>query len=144
MTDPLLAEMRRALFAEFGAIAMYGLFSRSKRDMELTELLSGFVAEEETQIGELRGLMTRLGGRPPARRLRRRIAPAILYLLSRVLGDRLPLRMCLESEEIVARWYAGFAAHLARAGSPDEARVCESLSVTKRRHALALQAWVAR
>jgi hypothetical protein len=52
--------------------------------------------------------------------------------------------MCLESEEIVAGWYAGFAAHLHRAGSSDEARVCEALSVTKRRHALALQAWVAR
>lgn len=136
--------MRRALFAEFGAVAMYGHLARSKRDAELSELLSGFVAEEEAQITRLRGLMTRLGGRPPARRLRRRVAPLILYLLSRVVGNRLPLRMCLESEEIVSRWYAEFAVHLARDGSPGEARVCEALSITKRRHALALQAWVAR
>jgi hypothetical protein len=142
--DPLLAQMRLALFAEFGALAMYGRLCRSRRDRELSELLSGFRAEEEAQIVQLRALMQRLGGRPPARRRRREIAPAILHLASFVVGSRLPLRLCLESEETVARWYAGFAAHLAREGAPDEARVCEALSVTKQRHALALRAWVAR
>ena len=142
--DPLLDEMRLALSAEFGALAMYSYLSRPRSDPELSDLLAGFHAEEVEQIAKLRALIERLGGRPPKRRRRRAIAAGVLYGLTRIIGNGLALRLCLESEETVSRWYAGFALHLARAGSAEEARTCESLAVTKRRHALALQAWVER
>jgi hypothetical protein len=136
--------MRLALFAEFGALALYGYLARSGRDVELAELLTRFRIEEEQQIVHLRALIESLGGRPPTKRWRRRMAAWMLALCSRVGGGRLALRLCLESEETVSRWYARFAVHLARTGLADEARTCEALSVTKRRHALALRAWVER
>jgi hypothetical protein len=52
--------------------------------------------------------------------------------------------LCLESEETVARWYAHYAIHLVRTGRAEEARACETLGLTKHRHALALQAWIER
>jgi rubrerythrin len=142
--DPLLDEMRLALFAEFGALALYSFLSRSRRDPELSDLLAGFRAEEVEQIAKLRALIERLGGRAPRRRRRRDLAAGALYGITRIVGAGLALRLCLESEETVSGWYAGFALHLARVGSLEEARTCESLAVTKRRHALALQAWVER
>ena len=142
--DSLLADMHRALLAEFGAHAVYGYLPRRTADAELSHLLGGFREEEEQQIERLRGLILALGGRPPVRSARRRFAAWLLYLSTWVGGRRLALRLCLESEETVSRWYAHYAAHLGEAGFADHARTCGSMSVTKRRHALALQAWVAR
>ncbi len=141
---PLLADMHLALLAEFGALSMYGYLSRRARDVELSGLLARFRHEEEEQIDCLRGLMQELGGRPPARSLRRRLAAWLLYLATWIGGTRIALRLCLESEETIARWYAQYARHLVRAGLVEHAGTCEALSVTKRRHALALQAWVGR
>jgi rubrerythrin len=123
---------------------MYSCLARSRRDAELSDVLAGFRAEEEEQIVKLRALIEHLGGRAPTRRWRREMAARILYGISRVVGNRLVLRLCLESEETVSHGYSDFAAHLAREGLAEEARTCEALSVTKRRHALALQAWIGR
>lgn len=136
--------MHLALLAEFGAHAMYGLLSQRSADAELSSLLVRFREEEEQQITRLRGLMLALGGSPPTRSRRRRFAARLLYLTTWIGGRRLAMRLCLESEETIARWYAQYAVHLGEAGFVEHARTCGALSLTKRRHALALQAWVAR
>jgi hypothetical protein len=142
--DALLADMHLALLAEFGAQAMYGYLSRNSGDVELAGLLSRFHAEEADQIERLRSVITALGGRSPRRSRRRRFAAWLLSLTTWVGGQRLALRLCLESEETIARWYAHHAVYLGEAGLADHARTCGALSVTKRRHAQALQAWVGR
>jgi len=142
--DPLLDDMRLALLSEFGARAMYGHLSRTRRDPELAALLARFCVEEDEQIAKLRALMTALGARPAATSRRRRLAAWLLHLAGRVGWRRFALRLCLESEETVARWYAHYAVHLARTGRAEEARACETLGLTKHRHALALQAWIER
>jgi len=136
--------MHLALLSEFGAHSMYGFLARRSDDAELSELLARFQAEEEEQIGRLRALILALGGTAPTRSRRRRFAAWLLYLAAGIGGRRLAMRLCLESEETVGRWYAHYAAYLGEAGLADHARTCGSLSLTKRRHALALQAWVAR
>jgi rubrerythrin len=140
----LLDDMRSALRSEFGARAMYGFLSRRIPDRELADLLGRFEVEEAEQVDRLRHLMSDLGGRPAARSLRRRTAAWLLYLGTWVGARRIALRLCLESEETVSRWYAHFAQVLEGEGADDHARTCRDLATTKLRHALALQAWVAR
>ena len=134
--------MRETLFAEFGALAIYGHLSRSRADPELAALLETFRDEEREQIERLRDLLERLGRRAPARRLRRRIVPWMLACAARCGFRDLALRACLWSEETVSRWYLQHAVRLGVAGLLDAARTCEQLSSTKQRHALALRAWV--
>lgn len=136
--------MHLALLAEFGAHALYGFLAQRSGDVELSSLLVRFRAEEEEQIDRLRKLIVALGGSPPARSLRRRLAAWLLYLTTWFGGRRIAMRLCLESEETIARWYAQYAVYLGEAGFAGHARTCGALSLTKRRHALALQAWVAR
>ena len=136
--------MHLALLAEFGAHAMYGFLSRRAGDPELSNLLARFGAEEAEQIEKLRALMLALGGDPPTHSSRRRLAARLLYVSTWLGGRRLAMRLCLESEETIARWYAQYAVFLGEAGFVEHARTCGALSLTKRRHALALQAWVAR
>ena len=142
--DALLVDMHLALLAEFGAHSMYGFLARRPEDPELAGLLARFRAEEEEQIDRLRALILALGGTAPAGSRRRRFAAWLLYLSTWIGGRRFAMRLCLESEETVARWYAHYAAYLGEAGLAEHARTCGALSLTKRRHALALQAWVAR
>jgi rubrerythrin len=142
--DPLLADMRMALLAEFGAHAIYGCLARSRRDSELSDLLERFRDEEREQIERLRALIESLGGRPPRGHFRRKIVPFLLGVAAGLGLRRLALRSCLDSEETVSRWYRQYAVALARAGDLASARVCEALAETKQRHAFALLAWVAR
>jgi hypothetical protein len=136
--------MHLALLSEFGAHAIYGFLSRRSGDAELSNLLARFRAEEAEQIEKLRGLMFALGGDPPTHSTRRRLAARLLYVSTWIGGRRLAMRLCLESEETVARWYAQYAVFLGETGFVEHARTCGALSLTKRRHALALQAWVGR
>jgi hypothetical protein len=143
--DPaFLDDVRRAMRAEIGARAFYGALARSSRDRELASLLAGFHEEELEQIERLRALLGELGHRAAIRGRRRAASARLLALATRFGARRIALRLCHESESTVARWYLGFAAYLARAGRFDHARTCEALSLTKRRHALALEAWVPR
>ena len=136
--------MHLALLAEFGARAMYGFLARRSGDDELSSLLARFHGEEEEQIDRLRSLIAALGGSPPSRSRRRRFAAWLLYLTTWIGGRRLAMRLCLESEETIAHWYGQYAVYLGEAGFAEHARTCGTLSLTKRRHALALQAWVSR
>ena len=138
--------MRQALLAELGARAVYPRLSASVPDAELARLLARFHQEEIEQVETLRALLTALGARPPRTSRRRALAAFALGFASRYgafLGARrIALRLCHESETTVARWYGAYAAYLVRAGEPAHARTCEALALTKRRHALALGAWV--
>ena len=134
--------MKRALLAEFGARAIYRRLARLVRDKELALLLAGFADEELAQIELLRTTMEALGAVPRARSIRRTLLANALAVTAPVIGPRLALRICEDAEETRARWYAHFNEYLLRCGELELAKSCAHLSVTKQRHAQALQAWV--
>ncbi len=138
----LLREMSVALLAELGARRMYRRLARSERDRELAELLLGFEAEENVQVRTLSGLIVDLGGTPKASSLRRNLLADSLALTTRLGMRRMVLRICAQAEDQRARWYMHFGEVLLDLGRRAEAQICSQLALTKRRHALALQAWV--
>lgn len=140
----LLANMRQALLAEMGACAIYARLARRTPDAELGEVLGQFHREECEQIEALRHLMSTLGARSKARSLPRSTAAWLIALSTRVGGMPLALRLCLESERTVERWYCEFAHYLGQSGERDLVATCEALACTKGRHARALAAWVER
>jgi len=138
----VLADMREALLAEFGALATYRLLARRTADESLRPLLWSFYRDELRQIARLRDVMRSLGGNPRRRSLRRLIAARLLSISARLYGPRFALRVCMEAERSVSRWYARYANVLARSGELEAARHCAELSAQKRSHAIALQTWV--
>lgn len=141
----LLADMRLALLAEFGARSLYGRLTRRVRDPELAQVLARFHEDETSTIETLRGLLGDLGAERIPTHSRRRAALAwCLACASRGRSSSLALRACLDSEVVIARWYGEYARYLAQAGCLAHARTCEELSGTKLRHARILEAWVPR
>lgn len=138
----LLAEMVYALRSEFGAQYVYPALARRTRDAELAAVLERLHAESCEQVEKLRALMSSLGARPAKHRFRRALAARVLAFASILTGMRLPLRICSDAESSVSRWYAGYAAYLARIGEPENARICQELSTAKLRHAQTLETWV--
>lgn len=138
----VLADMREALLAEIGALATYRRLARRTGDESLRPLLLSFYRDELRQIARLRDVMRSLGGNPRRRSLRRYIAARLLSLSARLYGPRFALRVCMEAERSVSRWYARYAHVLARSGELEAARHCAQLSMQKRNHAIALQTWV--
>ena len=145
MTAPhktLLADMRLALLSEFGAHVVYSRLATCVEDHELRGVLSELAAEEKSQIERLRKIMTSLGGRPRQRSLRRWLAARALVSCRRLFGARFALRVCLDAEWTISRWYAKYAEYLNRVGEGQAARECKDLALIKRRHSRVLQAWV--
>lgn len=140
----LLDDMRMALLAEFGACAIYRVLARTLRDPELATLLAEYAREEDTQVVRVRALLQGLGAQPPLRSRRRQVLAWCLAQSIRCGGRALTLRLCYESEQQLARWYAGHAAYLRRVGLLHEALCAEELSLVKQRHAGGLAAWVRR
>ncbi|MEY4773864.1 MAG: hypothetical protein RIT40_899 [Planctomycetota bacterium] len=140
----LLDDMRVALLAEFGACAIYRVLSRTLRDAELATLLAEYAREEEAQLVRVRALLHSLGAQPPLRSRRRQVLAWCLAQSTRCGGRALTLRLCYESEQQLARWYAGHGAYLRRVGLLHEALCAEELSLVKQRHAGGLAAWVRR
>lgn len=138
----VLADMREALLSELGALATYRRLSRRTQDEELAGLLHAFYRDELRQVAVLRGLMRDLGGRPRRGSMRRAVAARLLSASARLYGPRFALRVCMEAERSVSRWYTRYANVLARSGERDAARRCMELATTKWNHATALQAWV--
>ena len=93
-------------------------------------------------MAALRQLMLGMGGRPRRTSHRRRLLARVLASLSPVLGRRIVLRICLNAEETVARWYGEYAVYLTRLGDHARARTCEELRGMKLLHASALEAWI--
>jgi hypothetical protein len=112
------------------------------RDRELARLLADFALEEDAQIERLRATMQQLGAVPRTRSIRRTLLANALAWTAPVIGKRLALRVCENAEETRARWYAHFNEYLLHSGESELAKQCAHMSLTKQRHAQALQAWV--
>ena len=138
----LIADMRLALLSELGARAAYRGLARREKKEELARLLEQLWQEEKEQVERLRALMTKLGARPRKRSFRRLVAAHILVVCARLFGSRFALRVCLDAEAAVSRWYAEYSHYFAQAGMLEEGLECDALALTKRRHAQILQAWV--
>jgi hypothetical protein len=146
-TDPreltaLLADMRRALRSEHGAAYMYRLLRPVARDPELARVLAEMEREERELIVALRELMGRLGARTRPFSVRRTAGSLLTLGAALVLGRRFALRLCLDAELTVCRWYGEYQAFLASLGYLDAAERLGSLMTTKHRHAQILETWI--
>ncbi|MCY2960380.1 MAG: hypothetical protein NTY35_09460 [Planctomycetota bacterium] len=143
--DPqFAAEFARTLRDEIGANSLYRRLARHDRDAELVRLLQAFVEEGEALETAVRELMLSLGARGRERSVFRWFSARCWGLSARLGFRRFVLRLCVESEEALARRYAGFAHWLARGGETRAARSCEQIATRKAARASALRAWVPR
>jgi hypothetical protein len=134
--------MDDALLSEIGARAIYLHLARRYRRDDFQSLLLRLNEEGAESIARLQALMRDMGGRPRRTSLRRRVLARVLAMLSSVFGLRFVLRICMDAEETVARWYAEYALFLMRLGEIERARTCEDLGRVKSRRAQTLSAWV--
>lgn len=149
--DPAFAaEIARTLRDEKGARALYarlaasGRLERNSRDPELARLLDVFAEEGESIERAVRDLMRDLDVHGRERSVFRWFSARLLALAARCGMLLLVLRLSLESEEVLARRYAGFAHWLAAGGRIPAARACDALAQRKVTRAHALRAWVRR
>jgi rubrerythrin len=138
----LLAELSRALLAEFGARAIYRRLARLVRDPELAQVLARFAEDESQAIADVRGLIQACGARARRRSVRRTLLAECLAWTAPLAGPRPALRICVEAEATRARWYAHLDEHLSHKGAGGMAQTCAALANMKERHAQALQTWV--
>lgn len=138
----LLKDMRLALRSEFGARAIYEDLARGTPDPELRSMLLRLSEEGQENAQRLQELMRSIGGRPRRGSLRRRTLARALALGARVVGVRPVLRICLDAEQTVGRWYHEYGAFFARLGDRGRARLCAELAARKEAHARAVEAWV--
>jgi len=138
----LLSEMRLALLSEIGARSIYDHLGRRAPQDDLQKLLRRLNVEGGESVEALRNLMIGMGGRPRRTSRRRRLLARVLAALSPVFGRRIVLRICLNAEETVARWYGEYAVYLTRLDDHARARTCEELRGVKLLHAGALEAWI--
>lgn len=138
----LVRDMKLALLSEIGARSIYDHLRRHVRDEELRAVLVQLNEEGAESVRRLRELVQELGGRPRRTSFRRRALARALALASRVIGVRIVLRICLNAEETVGRWYQQYALFLLRLDDPERARVCQDLARVKQTHAQTLGAWV--
>jgi rubrerythrin len=136
-------ELLLALRSELGARSLYPWLARRAREPELVEVLSQFAKDTDLQISQLRQLMVGLGCAAPERSRRRALASALIALLTVFFGLRFALRLCVDAEETVARWYERFAHRFAGEGRIELARRVEPWGQVKRRHADVLRAFLA-
>lgn len=138
----LVADMRLALLSEIGARAIYDHLGRRQPPGDLGSLLDELNDTGAESVARLRELMIGLGARPRKTSFRRRALARGLALASRVTGKRIVLRVCMNAEETVGRWYGEYAVFLMRIRDNDRALVCHELAAIKRRNAQVLGAWV--
>ena len=138
----LVRDMKLALLSEIGARSIYDHLGRHVKDEDLRALLAQLNGTGEESVRRLRELMIDLGAQPRTTSLRRRALARGLALASRVTGVRFALRICMNAEETVGRWYQSYGLFLMKLDDPDRARVCQELSQIKRQHAQVLGAWV--
>jgi len=143
--DPAFAaEFARTLRDEIGARAVYRRLARRERDPELVRLFLVFAEEGDAIEHSLRELIRGLEAHGRERSVFRWFSARALSGLARLGLRRFVLRLCLESEEVLARRYAGFAHWLAGGGWIGAARACDQLGSRKATRAHALRAWVPR
>ena len=141
--DPrFVAEVARTLRDEIGARALQGRLSTAGADPELARLYAALESDGAAIEARVRALMAGLGARGRAWSPTRWISSRLLPIVARLGGASFVVRLSAESEEILARRYAGFADWLERTGRPEAARECANLAASKHRRARALRAWV--
>jgi hypothetical protein len=138
----LAQELRSLLLAELGAHAIYGDLARRCGDPQLARLLSQLHDEQAQQVRELREVMQGLGLRPRAASRRRRVLAWLLASARPLIGERLVLRLCAQAADHAARIHATTQLCLRELGRESAASTSGRLSERRRRHALALSAWV--
>jgi hypothetical protein len=142
-SDPRLrADLARSLRDEIGALDLYERLARSVRDDELARLVVEHAAESRAIVARTRALAAALGPAPREWSVHRPIAAACLAQLARWGRPSIALRLCQESEAILARRYQGFARFLAASGALEPAARCDALATRKAARARALAAWV--
>ena len=134
--------MKLALLSEIGARAIYNHLGRHAHDEDLKSMLGKLNQEGAEVVVRLQDLIRGLGGRPRRTSFRRRAMARILALASRMIGMRPVLRVCLNAEETVERWYGEYCLFLMRLGDRERARTCTELAEIKHLHAQALSAWI--
>ncbi|MCE9596019.1 MAG: hypothetical protein K8S98_17660 [Planctomycetes bacterium] len=139
--EALLAELRDALLAEFGARAIYKALARYTHDEALIDMLVELRHEQDGVIARVQALVKELGGRPKRKSLRRIVLANLLALWAWPISVRLPLRVCTDAEETRARWYGHFQEHFSALGHGRLAAECHDLHLIKARHARSLQTW---
>ncbi len=143
--DPhLIEELARSLRDELGARAAYLRLARGERDAELAKVLRGLSDEGASLAERVRGIAAELGVTCRAWSLRRAVAGPFWTASARWGARRFVLRLCVDSEETLARRYARFAANLVQVGLIPAARTCEDLANRKVARARVLRAWVSR
>lgn len=135
-------ELLLALRSELGARSLYPWLARRAREPELAEVLRQLAHDTHAQISEVRRLLAELGVDAPSRSRRRAVASAGIALLTMFLGLRFALRICVDAEETVARWYERFAHRFAAEGRIELARRVEAWGLAKRRHADVLRTFL--
>lgn len=135
-------ELLLALRSELGARSLYPWLARRAREPEFAAVLHELARDTELQISQLRQLLAELSVDAPARSRRRAIASTVIAAMTVFLGLRFALRICVDAEETVARWYERFAHRFVAEGRIDLARRVEPLGLAKRRHAEVLRAFL--
>jgi rubrerythrin len=135
--------LQLALRSEQGAGALYPWLARRAREPELADVLRELAKDATQQIAELRRLLADLAIDAPLRGRRRQLASLAIAALTLVFGLRFALRLSLDAEETVARWYDSFAHRFHGTGEFERARLCDGWAQRKRRHADVLRAFLA-
>jgi len=138
------AELARSLRDEIGARTLYGRLAASGRDEEQCRILQTLAEQGRALEHDVRGVMSSLESEGRVKSPARWLSARLLDLCARIGLRGFVLRLAVESEEVLARRYAGFAHWLARTGHVREAKICGELATTKASRALALRAWVPR
>jgi|GEM_PF-5272298 len=145
MVDPrFAAELARSLRDEIGARTLYGRLAGSGRDEEQCRILQTLAEQGRALERKVRGVMSSLESKGRVKSPARWLSARLLDLCARIGLRGFVLRLSVESEEVLARRYAGFAHWLARTGHVHEAQICGELATTKASRALALRPWVPR
>lgn len=134
--------MGLALRSECGARYLYRFLRRRSLGSELRRVLEELEGEERELIDAVAELMSEIGPAPRKWAFRRWVGSAAVWAFSVLIGVRFALRLSVDAEWTVARWYSEYARFLAEGGDTERAERCAAFVTTKQRHAQILQTWV--
>jgi hypothetical protein len=127
-----------------GARYLYRMLARTVRDRELGGVLSSLVDEQHEIEARVQTLLEERGASAPRRARRRWLGSLGVWLAALPLGARIAVRLCVDAEETVQRWYLRFAQYEHELGRAASAERFAELATSKGRHASVLRTWVER
>lgn len=137
-------ELARTLRDEIGARCLYARLAPRAHEQRLRDVLAALAEESQTLVERLAVELADLGLGARRASARRALAARAWSLVARAGARRLVLRLCLESEEVLARRYPDLARALRAQGATSAARACEVLAGRKAARARTLLPWVPR